>query len=196
MDRLGGATYRADLHAYIRAEDSREAGTSLHGDLCKRDSDILCETGQARGVPSPAASELRALYAHVVHTATPIWPRTGEDGPEAHSQWRERLASCYRASLSEVGAFAMPGATRPAALKQLHVELDVVVPLLGAGTHGAPLHAAAAVAADAASEWLNGTAQPGDMSELCRVRWLVQSPETGAVVEQCLTTTLGNPEEA
>eukprot|EP00873_Tetraselmis_striata_P021689 jgi/Tetstr1/441953/TSEL_030158.t1 len=51
-------------------------------------------------------------------------------------------------------------------------------------------------AADAASEWLNGTAQPGDMSELCRVRWLVQSAETGAVVEQCLTTTLGNPDEA
>jgi O-acetyl-ADP-ribose deacetylase (regulator of RNase III) len=175
VDRLGGTSFRADLHAWLRGGRAKDQG-------------VLCPVGEAASAPSPVDSDLHALYPLIVHTATPTWPRRGTKEVEEHRQWEDRLFSCYQNGFSAAAASHSSSICR---------HLEIVSPLLGAGTKGAPVGEAARVAANAIAAWLlkPSPRHPHEGNDVANIRvtvlLLVQSEEVGEAVKGCLGQTLG-----
>jgi O-acetyl-ADP-ribose deacetylase (regulator of RNase III) len=92
-----------------------------------------CKTGQAKITPG-----FRLRARHVIHTVGPVW-RGGTEGEP------ELLASCYRASL----AIARDQGLRV-----------IAFPGISTGVYGYPIDEAAAVAARAVHDFLDGSALP------------------------------------
>ena len=94
---------------------------------------VRCPTGEARVTPG-----FRLPARLVIHTVGPVW-RGGGHG-EA-----ERLASCYRESLRLAHA---NGVAR------------IAFPAISCGVYGYPVEAAAAIATQAAQDWLAAARDP------------------------------------
>ena len=101
-----------------------------------------CPVGAAR--VTPACHELRELYTHLIHTATPSF-RTLDV-----AEWERQLSSAYHAALDTAHA-------------ERHTA--IAMPLLGAGAKGAPVADAMRAAAMAAVSWRATDEQP---SPICR----------------------------
>ena len=89
---------------------------------------VRCPTGRAVALES--TGELRECYQHVIHTVAPFYDT---------DRWRELLLSAYKAAFDTSDGIAGV--------------VSVAVPLLGAGARGAPIAAAAEVAAVATAKW-------------------------------------------
>ena len=94
---------------------------------------VRCPTGEARITPG-----FRLAARYVIHTVGPIW-RGGGKG-EA-----ELLASCYRSSLTLVGA---------------HDLRSIAFPAISCGAYGYPLEAAAGVAVGEILRFLESNDRP------------------------------------
>lgn len=123
---------------------------------------IRCSTGAS--VLTLAFGELLESYSHIIHTCAPFFYEKGEKcSLDMHEEWRRLMLSCYHSAF------------RIAEESGLSV---VATPLLGAGARGAPVPAAAEVAAAAVAEW-----QHDGPTSLRLVRFAVQ--ET-SIAESCI----------
>jgi O-acetyl-ADP-ribose deacetylase (regulator of RNase III) len=113
VTEFGGPELRAALEALPLSDDGRR-----------------CAVGSA--VATPAFSELREVYAAIIHAPTPPY-RTLK-----HDEWAALLEATYYAAFSTAHNMRMRA---------------IAVPLLGAGTKGAPALEAMHVAASAAVSW-------------------------------------------
>jgi O-acetyl-ADP-ribose deacetylase (regulator of RNase III) len=93
-----------------------------------------CPVGHA--VATPTFWELRELYDALVHAVPPFYPHREADPPT--EAWSEQLEGTYRAAFDAARRFGFT---------------TLAVPLLGAGSRGAPLEEAVRVAARSTIGW-------------------------------------------
>ena len=125
---------------------------------------VRCNEGNA---VVTATGHGRLPFDLIAHAVPPFWPTpTSTDGVADDGEWARLLGSCYASSLRALrsaakgrGATAAPGAAPSSLL--------IATPLLGAGARGAPVRAAARVAARALTACLlDGEDEVGEVGEV------------------------------
>ena len=107
---------------------------------------VRCNEGNA---VVTATGHGRLPFDLIAHAVPPFWPTpTSTDGVADDGEWARLLGSCYASSLRAL-RFAAEGRGATAAPGAAPSSLLIATPLLGAGARGAPVRAAARVAARA-----------------------------------------------
>lgn len=133
----GGSALRKELDA---------AAGPLTGLTDAAGQPVRCSEGNA---VVTATGHGRLPFDLIAHAVPPFWPTpSSTDGGADDGEWARLLGSCYASSLRALRS-ATKGLGATAALGAAPGSLLIATPLLGAGARGAPVRAAAHVAARA-----------------------------------------------
>ena len=149
---------------------------------------VRCGVGAAFITP---AFEL-VNFDVISHAPTPFWPADASSDFTPFLEWAKQLSACYTSGFAALRT-PWEGSTDPQ-------PIALATPLLGAGAAGAPLEAAAQIAAHAAAALqqahahaMTTAAKSGKPAQPLLLRFVMQGEDDLAKLRIALEETLGAP---